>query len=274
MTIRVLAPTLATLLLAGCAFTPGDPWGVLEPELRLTFDPAPERLTDEGWLLTSTSYAIEIDALSVRFDAVSVSMQGSAGPVAFDPADPPEGYSLCHNGHCHADDGSLVAYEDIALAASGDGGSSFVVATTSDLVAASVEGSDVALLACPGDCLLTPGVLNAVSVTVLEVGITGRVHDTLPGDSARLPEGGVPLDVTWSVDGAWSAGLAGAVGDDTPLTVHVAAALVVPAALFDGLDWAALLTAGGDGFETELAGAVVGDNFQAHGLVEAEVDWQ
>ena len=51
--------------------------------------------------------------------------QGGGQGAAFDPSNPPAGYSLCHAGHCHHESGRLVSYEEIAIELSG-GRKSFV----------------------------------------------------------------------------------------------------------------------------------------------------
>ena len=102
---------LALISLGGCT-DPGLPWGVVEATIEAKFDPSEGRLDDEGRLKTSANYALELESVAVTFDALTLTLAG-AGAADFDPANPPEGYSLCHNGHCHAASGELVDYEDI-----------------------------------------------------------------------------------------------------------------------------------------------------------------
>ena len=104
---------MALFTLSACA-DPGLPWGWVEAEVQGSFDPDEGRLDDEGRLKTSGNYALALDTVEVTFDALTVVLAG-AGTADFDPANPPEGYSLCHNGHCHSDAGALVDYEIIAL---------------------------------------------------------------------------------------------------------------------------------------------------------------
>ena len=265
----LLATLALTSLAGGCAFAPGDAWGHLDLAVAVRFDPGSSRLTDEGWLKTSTSYAIEIEALTVRLDAVTVAMQGTGADASFDPAAPPPGYSLCDNGHCHADDGSLPTYEEVALAlAGGTGGAQTVVDAAGAAVAATAGGAPVALGVCPGGCDLAPGVLHAVRVTVLEVGLEGRVRDLLSGEAARLPEGGVPILATWPALLTWSAPLDGVVGEGQPAAVNVQATVELPPQLFDGVDWGAHLV-GGASFDTGALDDEVLDNLVEHGALTA-----
>ncbi|MBM4373379.1 MAG: hypothetical protein FJ098_17105, partial [Deltaproteobacteria bacterium] len=145
---RWRSSVLVLVLAAGCAFTDGEPWGEVRPALRVVFDPSPERLTPEGWLRTTLGYGVELHALDVSVDGLTLSMAaGGEGAAVFDPADPPEGYSLCHNGHCHAASGALVSYEAIAAELGGGGTTEgFVLAVpAAGSVPAASGGGDVPL---------------------------------------------------------------------------------------------------------------------------------
>ncbi|RAL25332.1 hypothetical protein DL240_03735 [Lujinxingia litoralis] len=103
----LLAIAAAALSLPACAFTDGSPWGRVLATLELS-PPSGATLSEVG--ISSVRLIREVD--------------GQAGSADFDPANPPPGYSLCHNGHCHSDDGRLVDYASIA---SESGGGSQVV---------------------------------------------------------------------------------------------------------------------------------------------------
>ena len=97
---------LASLLASSCTLFGGQPWGFADVELQVAFAPEESRRTDDGWLLTSSDFAYELSDFSVDVAAVRlrISNDAAGGGGAFDPANPPPGYSLCHQGHCHRDD--------------------------------------------------------------------------------------------------------------------------------------------------------------------------
>lgn len=99
----------AMLALASCTFSPGEPWGWVDAEL--TVYPV------------ASSGDVEIDTQSIELRAIDVRAPAASTEAVneFDPANPPPGYSLCHGGHCHADDGSLVDYEEIEAGLDDDG---------------------------------------------------------------------------------------------------------------------------------------------------------
>jgi hypothetical protein len=103
-------------MLAGCTFEDGEGFATLESAtFSARFEPGPARDAGEGAILTSLGYRVVLSELSLEAGVIELlALQGASDPgAAFDPADPPPGYSLCHGGHCHADDGRLVDYADI-----------------------------------------------------------------------------------------------------------------------------------------------------------------
>jgi hypothetical protein len=120
--LRSLASALLVVgTAAGCTLWPGQPWGQAEITLASSFSPEAGRLTDDGWVKTSGDYAYRLEGVTVSvtgFELVVADDEGGQ-PLAFDPASPPTGYSLCHQGHCHSDDGALVPYEEISAEVTG-----------------------------------------------------------------------------------------------------------------------------------------------------------
>ncbi len=90
------------LLLAGCTYEPGSPWGYLDAELQI--DP----VSDSGDVEV-ISQSITLDEMQLRAPA-----EAAAGAQDFDPSDPPPEFTLCHQDHCHHEDGYTVSYDDIA----------------------------------------------------------------------------------------------------------------------------------------------------------------
>lgn len=251
------ASVAAALLFGACAFDDGRPWGVVEVELAASFEVTPDRLVD-GQLKTARNYLVRFDAVEVEVEAVTVTQQLGGGAQAFDPANPPPGYSLCHNGHCHRDDGALVDYEDIILELAGGAaaaGPSVTIAAGGAAGDAAVsvplgERAAVALGPCPGGCVFDRGALGTLRVAVRAVRVSGVVFDELTGESARLGAEGRAFAVSLAPPTSdVGAALSGAFGKDEPFGARLSATLALPATWFDGVDWAAVSDA-------ELAGAV------------------
>ncbi len=122
MNLPLKAALPAAMILAGCTFQPGVSFGTLaDATLDARFQPPASRMDAEGRLKTASGYRIRIDSLKLmpkQLDFQSTTGKAGTGG-SFDPADPPAGYSLCHGGHCHRDDGALISYEEIEAELSG-----------------------------------------------------------------------------------------------------------------------------------------------------------
>ncbi|MCA9564849.1 MAG: hypothetical protein KC561_15235 [Myxococcales bacterium] len=237
----ILVSALTAVLGSGtwsCAFSDGQPWGEAEFSLLLSrgFD---DRLNDEGQVRTVANYSITVDELELHVSSVSLeSVAGESNGAAFDPANPPEGYSLCHNGHCHADDGSLPTYEEVALQlGESSGGAKTVYFVPVDFSASLSPSESLALTDCGEACYLEPGSLLSASASVDRLRVTGRAYDQLTGDAARLPTDGVEFVATLGIDQTFTALIDGTVGDGQPLRVGVALELSIQGNLFDEVDW-------------------------------------
>ncbi len=234
---------LALLALPACAFDPGDPWGVLDLSAEAAFAPAAGRLDAQGRLLTSSSYAVALDTLTLEVRAVTVTVAPPTGRLSFDPATPPPGYSLCHSGHCHADDGRLVPYPEIEAELAGAASGAFTltrpVEATVDLLAA--DAVPLPLPPCPApDCDLPRGVASAVRVDLGTLTLTGRAFDA--SAAGRLPAEGAPLALTVPLDASLAAPLDAPLGADHPVGLALALRLSLTERLLDGLDLSAPLT--------------------------------
>jgi len=235
---------LGGLALSACAFADGDPWGRLELIVEARLE-APADRVEDGALKTARDYLVTLELADLTVEHVVIAQRAAGAAASFDPADPPEGYSLCHNGHCHADDGRLVAYEDIAaeLAGQGAGAGPSVTVEAADTIslptAPATLGAPVPvpLEDCPGDCAFGRGDLDSVAVAVTELHLTGVVHDRLQGDAARLTADGRAFDVVLP-SAVVTASLGGAFDKGEPVGMRLGVTLSVPAALFDGVDWA------------------------------------
>lgn len=239
----------ALLPCAGCILLPGEPWALAGPELVVALPVDEGRLTPEGRIATAKSYAIELRELAVEVESVTIRqapLEG-AGPTTFDPASPPPGYSLCHGGHCHSDDGRLVDYAEIEaeLAGGAAGGSSLVILAAEEAVLLEPGGSAlVPLSPCAEACWLERGRLASFDALVTGLRMSGVVHDRLEGEARRLPDEGVPFAAFIPFDEPFRAPLQGSVARGEPRKVVVDASLHLPVTMFDPLEVADLVEPG------------------------------
>lgn len=247
-----LWPAALGLGLAGCAFGPGNPWGVAEVTLFAERRLPPERSTAEGRLRTSSSYAVALERVEAELGPLTLSVRGPGGATSFDPARPPPGYTLCHHGHCHADDGRLVDYEEIeASLGGGPVRTERLIAVESATVAVESTRTEVPIGPCPEECTLERGRLDRVRLALSRLVIAGRAFDLRAAPA--LPAEGVAFRARLAPEAALEARLDEPVDDGEPLGVRLRVAFVPTATLFDGIDFGALL--GGDrGVEVDLGG--------------------
>jgi hypothetical protein len=261
MRTRLLLPLL--WVLSGCALDAGEGFAVLEPTVRVGYTPLPSRDAGNGFQRLASDYQVRLDAAALGVDHVALLTAGSSGGGGggaggtFDPANPPPRYSLCHNGHCHRDDGALVDYEDIQAELNGGGGSApttvaaLHVDAELDLLAAETRSPE-----CEPDCELPRGTVTRARWDVTALRLTGVVRDSRAtprfagerafrldlavegeeGDEGEEAEPLVTLDGTLDVPS----------DRENKPRVKLALALVMTPTLFDGLDWAAA-TPGTDG---------------------------
>ncbi|MFN3201281.1 MAG: hypothetical protein ACE366_22970 [Bradymonadia bacterium] len=266
-----LACALA-LTFSGCALDDGEPWGQAEVELEARFAPSEGRL-ESGRLKTTTNYAVQVDALEIRFNALAIAMGAEGSTAGFDPANPPPQYSLCHNGHCHHEDGRLVDYEDIALelAESGGGGPVITQAFAQVPVALSVEPTSISLGDCASDCQLPRGGLATATLTIGQVRISAVIFDRLTEDAQRLPDEGVAVDFTVDVVMNFPVSISGDVGKNEAVRVGLSSNFEVPETLFDGIDWQGLLDGEGAIIDETALDAQIQRNLEADGAFTVQV---
>jgi hypothetical protein len=225
--------------LVGCTFEDGEPWGSADLALTARFEVPESRRTADGALKTANDYAIEDLRLELGLAAFSLAVTEDAdAPAGFDPADPPEGFTLCHNGHCHGPGGKLFSYGEVAAAAGGAGtsGSSGVTADVDapEGVRLETTPTDVPLVGCP--CDLGRGRVTAASLALTGLRVRGTVRDLRP--ESRLSGASVSVDLTVPLDLALNAPLSVRVDRGEPVDVAVEAALTVTPHVLDALDFA------------------------------------
>ena len=145
------APTISA---GACTLEDGHGWVTVSASASgaLYVDAAHASIDGGGTFVTDRGFRITLDALDVTFAELHLLEPASGGAargsVSFDPEDPPPGYTLCHGGHCHTEDGQTRSYEEIEaeLARAGAGGG----AVTSTRVAEALPVSGgLQLLATP-----------------------------------------------------------------------------------------------------------------------------
>jgi hypothetical protein len=160
-------------LIAGCAWDAGEPFATVSARIEARLEVPAGRDLGDGWQMLASNYQIAIDTLVVEAGTIALG-DASDGPGVFDPANPPPGYSLCHNGHCHAEDGSLVPYEDIT-AGLGPGQVTTVALLpvgALDLAAGAERDLD-----CTPSCDLPRANIVVAELDVTRVQASGRVRD-------------------------------------------------------------------------------------------------
>lgn len=234
----VLRLALLGVATAGCAWGPGGSFGELSAELSASWEVAPGRDAGGGWQRLASDYQVRVDGLA--WTTTKLVLVGRAeGAVGFDPASPPPGYSLCHNGHCHAADGRLVSYEDIAAELGGGGppAPALVLPTGAiDLIA----GGSLELGCAGGPCDLPRGTIGRVELEVTALALSGAVRD------ARTPPRRAEAPFFAAVTLPRPVRPAGAL--ELPIDrasaprIRLAVGVHPSAEIFDTVDWAALGT--------------------------------
>ncbi|MFN7131831.1 MAG: hypothetical protein ACK4N5_07105, partial [Myxococcales bacterium] len=236
--------TIAALLLAGCALGPGEFHAVLAPSLDARLVTPAGRDAGDGWQRLNTDYQVRITALRLVTTEVALLDTGTPLQLSFNPARPPPGYSLCHNGHCHKNDGSLPTYEEVEAELTGRSVQRRVVASLPVGGIALVPG-EARALSCEPSCALGAALIGAAQLPVRALRVEGAVRDgraspriaeqpfllDLPAGDAAL------LTLQWALD----------VPADRRSPPHVALALLLHlgGALFDDIDFASLTPSAG-----------------------------
>jgi hypothetical protein len=221
--------------LAACAWGAGEPFATLSARIEARLEVPDGRDLGDGWQMLASNYQIAIDTLALDTGGVALNDAGAGG--VFDPANPPPGYSLCHNGHCHAEDGSLVPYEEIAA---GLGGGGLVTVVTLPVGALDLGEGVARALACTPSCDLPLARIAVAELDVLRVRASGRVRDgRTPG---RIEERAWSLDLAFPADAplVLSTPLSLPADREHAPDVALALDLTVTSRIFDGVAWAAI----------------------------------
>jgi hypothetical protein len=241
-TSRGIVVGVAALGLAGCAFDRGEPFGVLTGTIEARYALSADRDRGGGWQKLDSEHELRIDAASSSVDLVEVARAALGGERGFDPSRPPEGYGLCHNGHCHRDDGALVPYAEIEAELATTGAEPALSLLPSAGGAADLLAPAPIALGCGGACLLEAGRLVRARVALARLEASGLARGGLPGASLA---GEIPLRLRADLLGREGAprldtALDVVLDDEAPPHVALALGLTLGAALFDGVALATL----------------------------------
>ncbi|HEY8944937.1 MAG TPA: hypothetical protein VIM73_11780 [Polyangiaceae bacterium] len=230
---------LLVALMPACTFEDGHGFTtVRDARLAVAFEPGAREF--EGAILTADGHRLRIDSFRLR--AVRVELQelerGSAAGGQFDPANPPPGYSLCHGGHCHAEDGRLVDYAEVEAELDGGGArflpvAAFPVARSLDVLGA----EDTPLDRVDPSPELPQASLRRVSVFAERIEISGTLSSPL-GDDFQ------PFSVALAVPLVFASGIDVESSREGPEVLRPQIALEIDGTLFDGVDWSSLETDG------------------------------
>jgi hypothetical protein len=240
MRTRLLLPFL---LFSGCAWEPGQGFSVLEPTVRAAYTSTPAREAGGGYQQLSSDFQVRLDTASLQVAAIALQGRtGPSGPSRFDPANPPPGYTICHNGHCDREDGVLVPYEEVE--AQLGGGASVTTVASLPVGAVDLLSPETRPVVCEPDCELPRTTVAHGRWDITGLRLTGSVRDRRvpprfagerPFRLELLPGGsGLTLPVV-AINGALDVPS----DRESEPRVRLALKLDVTAAVFDSVDWAA-----------------------------------
>jgi hypothetical protein len=279
------AAVLFLMFSAACTFEPGAWFATLSPTLSAGYLPRPDREAGAGWQKLSSDYQVLVSRATLELGEVALlGATGGGGPTRFDPAKPPPGYSLCHNGHCHSSDGRLVPYAEIeAQLSGGQGGglravAALVVDGALDLLAPADR-----TLACEPSCHLDRTRIVRASTAIRRLVLEGAVRDgRTPPRLAEVPfrwqtttqatDAGPPV-IQPVVPPAMEAEVDIPADRDHPPAVALRLSFELGAALFDGVEFADLTASAGalDLADNRSADDSIHLNLKERGFFKASV---
>lgn len=238
----ILAAGSVALCVSGCASGPGHGFGeIAGVTLDARYAPGVARDLGDGWALTDQGYRVRFDGLEVEGGGLQLEqLPGAGANTSFDPANPPEGFTLCHGGHCHAEDGSLWTYEEIeAELAGGEGAWTPSVAFGLDRALDLLAGEVLVWSECDPSCILPAANIQRVSLPLSVLHLEATIWD----DAAGTTEWSLVLQA--DISGSWAGTLDLPLDRDHDPLVTLDLTANVDGLLLDGLDPAELQPGGG-----------------------------
>jgi hypothetical protein len=214
---------LLLVALSGCTFSPGAGFAdVVGGRVVASLD-ATELETADGQSVSVSGAALSMDAVELQ------ALQG-ADSVDFDPADPPEGYTLCHGDHCHNTAGELISY-DVIIAELSGGSAAF------EAVGSLAGVADLDLVAAAGAALDGRAALPLVDLSQIALPAPRLALQGIAGDGTRVD---VDLRLSEQLRGE----LLYEMTRSGPAAVRLDVEVLVPDSLLLAVDVAALADAG------------------------------
>ncbi len=235
MKLRRAACAVLTLVSAGCTVEPGGGYASVEAaRLDIHFEPGAARDLGTNVFLTDQGFAVDLKRFEFTADTLGleelVTSGGSTSSSTFDPAEPPPGYSFCHGGHCHADDGRLVSYAEVEAELAG--GSAQLVPVVSFALPGSIDALSASAIDLPRPdpspelprSHLRQGALR---LTAFELEALVTRPGTTGARTLKIMLNSIPL---------WTHGLDLVIDRDGPESLRVEARLALDGTLLDDLD--------------------------------------
>jgi hypothetical protein len=234
---RILSRAVLTTLpfLVACELDAGQPWSTVDLEAELIWD-AKGRLDDDGRLQTSKNYQLAFENLTIELGEITVTTS-SAKQISFDPAAPPPGYSLCHQGHCHNDKGMLIPYDVVSAELNQGTASAAMAQSVSDPVSINTNSEsyrhEIALGACSDDlglCEIGPENLTRIGISIKSVAIDVLITEDVEDGQSRL-QAEVPVNI--QLDTPATTELDG----DGPESIAIKVDMTMRASLWDAFEF-------------------------------------
>jgi hypothetical protein len=235
----LLLPLL--LCLIGCTADAGHGFASLQPgAISAELRPSPARDLGDDTILTDVGYHVQLARARLHVTRVTLLelAAGAGSGGTFDPAHPPPGFSLCHGGHCHAEDGSTPSYEEIqAMLAGGSASFSPIVTIPVDRELDLLTAGSADLDAFEPSAELPRAVIARLEVELARFEIAAVVSGGELEDEAELA---LTLPLTEPI----AQTLSQTIDRDSPARLTPTVRLRIDGTLFDGLHFAALAAEG------------------------------
>jgi hypothetical protein len=210
---------LWSLTLVGC-LSDGRPWGKASAELTAAFAPEAARLDEQGLLITSHNYAVQLDDLRVGFAELALFVAG-------EPEDHAEHEAHCHGGNCHEEPEEAPAPEGVEAAVR-------AIDVVRQLDAA---GKTIPIQPCDErDCDLPRGVVTRATLRLRSLAMSGRFFDRRPEGTRRIPDEGVAFAFDLPAAIGVVAPLEEWIDDGEPVRLNLKLTFVAPPSILDGIE--------------------------------------
>ena len=239
LSFLMLSGLMGVWPLSGCGLGDGKGWTRVAADAKVHWSQE-GRLQNDGSFKTSKSYFVAFDTVEVGVQSIAFESVAEEVDGAFDPSNPPPGYSLCHNGHCHNEADELIDYEDILLEMGAASGTSKLI---TQMVSQPVfldttkEATITALTLGSCDdgrrvCEIGPDNLRSVVVNVSMLRLKMRVYH-----EDKLPADGVDVEVQKAAPVELEKFYPTSLGSDAQQVLRLSVELQLRAAIWDAVEF-------------------------------------